>query len=439
MDPAQPSLTADAGGSSPATCANMSSRAPSRRAGSGTRRTMPPLLLLVVLGALLLPTAMAADEIVTWVRNHPQGGKPYDQLQCQTVTVNWGGDSLPHSLYEFRNEDDWKNCNFLNAWLLVGPQTTGSYVIGPGDNLTPGKKWYASDVSDDCTNARMKFSVKTRPLLQDKFAGYECEGDFGAEDVTVKNAADIKECRKICKRRRGCVAIQFVGGGKGKCRLFSKLPFRAVRKNEQTFCEVAAASCDPNDRSPIQVVEKPDDQEGCVFCNNHRSPAMLERGSLCDSCGSCRPELCTSRSGYCEFSCWITGYDIGKKCCDISAQKPDAGKSCQECTNHRTQFMVENGYECATYNFAFTDRCSNTLPADPITGLPWRSWWLDSPIQYCQYSCWKNGVGFQGKTIFGEHHVGQKANQFPMTFDPRPCCDRSDETDTDLFPVSIKK
>ena len=166
---------------------------------------------------------------------------------------------------------------------------------------------------------------------------------------------------------------------------------------------------------------------------------MLSRNSVCDSCSDCRPVECTSGNGYCEFTCWITGYDIGKKCCNISAQKPDNGKDCQECTNHRTQFMVENGRECDTYEYAFTDRCSNEDPPDPITGEAWRSWWLDSPIQYCQYSCWLAGVGYQGKTLYGAHHVGDKANQYPQTFDPRPCCDRSPETDTDLFPPSIKK
>lgn len=186
------------------------------------------LLALAVIGAFV-PTAMAVDEVVTWARFHPQGGKPYDQLQCQTVTVQWGGDGMAHSLYEFTDEIAYKNCDFSNAWLLVGPQMAGTFVVSREDNLTPGKKWFASDVGDDCTNARMKFSVKTRPLLQDKIPGYECDGDFSPEDVVVKNAVDIKECRKICKRRRGCVAIQYIGGGKQKCRLFEKAPFRAVQ------------------------------------------------------------------------------------------------------------------------------------------------------------------------------------------------------------------
>ena len=203
------------------------------------------------------------------------------------------------------------------------------------------------------------------------------------------------------------------------------------QKNSQTTCEVAITTCDPGARSPVQVVSKPKEQEGCVFCNNHRSPDMIERRSLCDSCSSCRPENCEARNGYCEFTCWATGYDIGKKCCDISAQKPDDGKDCQECTNHRTQFMVERGLLCESFDFAYTNRCSNK---DPLAGIS--SWWLDSPIQYCQYSCWKNGVGFQGKTLSGDMIVGPKRNEYPQTFDNRPCCPRDDTTDDDLFPVS---
>lgn len=197
------------------------------------------------------------------------------------------------------------------------------------------------------------------------------------------------------------------------------------------MCEVAAASCDPSVRSPVQVVAKPEDQEGCVFCNNRRSPDMVLSNRVCDSCTSCHSENCKAGNGDCEFTCWASGYDIGKKCCDISAKKPDDGKDCQECTNHRTQWMMENGLLCEDYSFAYANRCSNV---DSLAGL--RSWWLDSPIQYCQYSCWKNGVGFQGKTLSGGMIVGEKRGQYPQTFDSRPCCPRDETTDNDLFPGS---
>lgn len=189
-------------------------------------------ILLVALCFACKPNSVTAqgDVVVTWERNHSLGGKPYDILQCQTVTVQWTGKgNTEHTLYEFKDEEAYRTCNFSRAFLTVGPQVTGTFVISGEDNLTPRKRWFASDQLDDCTNARMKFSVKVRPLLQDKFAGYECEGDFAAGDVVVKNAADIKTCRKICKRRRGCVSVMYIGGNKQKCRLYRKPPFRAVQ------------------------------------------------------------------------------------------------------------------------------------------------------------------------------------------------------------------
>eukprot|EP00562_Extubocellulus_spinifer_P031163 CAMPEP_0178722400 /NCGR_PEP_ID=MMETSP0699-20121125/24917_1 /TAXON_ID=265572 /ORGANISM="Extubocellulus spinifer, Strain CCMP396" /LENGTH=403 /DNA_ID=CAMNT_0020373259 /DNA_START=176 /DNA_END=1386 /DNA_ORIENTATION=- len=395
------------------------------------------LMLALYFTCKLNSVTAQGDVVVTWERNHPLGGKPYDILQCQTVTVQWTGKgNAEHTLYEFEDEKAYQSCDFSNATLTVEAQVSGTFVVSSEENLTPGKRWFASDQLDDCTNAKMKFSVKVRPppSLQDKFSGYECEGDFAAGDVVVKNAADIKTCRKFCKRRRGCVSVMYIGGNKLKCRLYRKPPFRAVQKNAQTMCEVAVTSCDPTARSDVQVVAKPQGQDGCVFCNNYLSPDMLENNSVCDSCTSCRPENCEAGNGYCEFTCWATGYDIGKKCCDISVQKRDDSEDCQECTNHRTQWMVENRRLCEDYSFAYTNRCGNE---DPLTGS--RSWWLDSPVQYCQYSCWKNGAGFQGKTLSGGMIVGDKRARYPQTFDSRPCCPRDDTTDNDLFPISPKR
>ena len=179
----------------------------------------------------------------------------------------------------------------------------------------------------------------------------------------------------------------------------------------------------------------PPTQPGCVDCTNLRSPTMISRNSVCDSCNRCRPIECTQLNGFCEFTCFLSGYDIGKECCDYTQQLPDDGKDCQECTNIRTQRMVESGQQCATYQFGLLNRCARERPANPATGTPAsRSWWLDAPVQYCQYSCWRANAGYQGKTLTGEMIVGEKKNQYPQTFDPRPCCPRSDATDPDIFP-----
>jgi len=188
------------------------------------------LMLALYFTCKLNSVTAQGDVVVTWERNHPLGGKPYDILQCQTVTVQWTGKgNAEHTLYEFEDEKAYQSCDFSNATLTVEAQVSGTFVVSSEENLTPGKRWFASDQLDDCTNAKMKFSVKVRPLLQDKFSGYECEGDFAAGDVVVKNAADIKTCRKFCKRRRGCVSVMYIGGNKLKCRLYRKPPFRAVQ------------------------------------------------------------------------------------------------------------------------------------------------------------------------------------------------------------------
>ena len=179
----------------------------------------------------------------------------------------------------------------------------------------------------------------------------------------------------------------------------------------------------------------PPTQPGCVDCTSFRSPTMISRNSVCDSCNRCRPVECTQLNGYCELTCFLTGYDIGKECCDYTQQLPDDGKDCQECTNIRTQRMVESGQQCASYQFGLLNRCARERPANPATGTPAsRSWWLDAPVQYCQYSCWRANAGYQGKTLTGAMVVGEKKAQYPQTFDPRPCCPRSDATDPDIFP-----
>lgn len=195
----------------------------------------------------------------------------------------------------------------------------------------------------------------------------------------------------------------------------------------------------PSSSLEIQTKTKPG-LPTCEDCTNNRSMSMVLRNTYnCDSISRrTRSTECPRLNGACELSCFLAGYDVGKECCDYSQQPPDEGKDCQECTNHRTQKMIETGRDCSTYQWGLLNRCAREIPPNPSTGVPGkRSWWLDSSIQYCQYSCWKAGNGYQGKTLTGQMvDVGEKKSQYPKTFDSRPCCPRSDDNDPDLFPSS---
>ena len=71
---------------------------------------------------------------------------------------------------------------------------------------------------------------------------------------------------------------------------------------------------------------------------------------------------------------------------------------CIQCTNIPSSFMIETGRTCATYSRAWTNRCNNEV-----------SWWgKDGELEYCQYSCWKNGSPYPSAS---------------------PCCPREDRDD----------
>ena len=73
-------------------------------------------------------------------------------------------------------------------------------------------------------------------------------------------------------------------------------------------------------------------------------------------------------------------------------------RDCVPCTNIPSSFMVETGRTCATYSRAWTKRCNSE-----------GSWWgKDGELEYCQYSCGKNG------------------SPYPS---PSPCCPREDRDD----------
>ena len=77
-----------------------------------------------------------------------------------------------------------------------------------------------------------------------------------------------------------------------------------------------------------------------------------------------------------------------------------ADNKCVQCTNIPTKYMLQTGLECATYTYAFERRC----------GTEYGWWGRDGNLEYCQYSCWKNGAPH-------------------MTQGDLPCCERADADD----------
>ena len=74
--------------------------------------------------------------------------------------------------------------------------------------------------------------------------------------------------------------------------------------------------------------------------------------------------------------------------------------ACVQCTNIPSASMLKSGQTCATYSYAWTDRCNNE-----------KSWWgEEGEEEYCQYSCWKNGSPYPNAV---------------------PCCPREDKDDDD--------
>lgn len=180
---------------------------------------------------------------IPWFKSTRDGGKTFDLLQCQSFAVDWsdrvgGRDNLDHSLWEFRNENAYNNCDRSQANRIVAPTKAARHVIGPSKTLQVKKRFFASLEGNDC-RSNMKFSLKIRPRLQHKFNGYECSG---ATPLKVKTTTDLVECRRLCKKLQNCYAIQY-NGNKKRCRLFGEKPSRLISSNGDTLCEVATQEC----------------------------------------------------------------------------------------------------------------------------------------------------------------------------------------------------
>ena len=83
-----------------------------------------------------------------------------------------------------------------------------------------------------------------------------------------------------------------------------------------------------------------------------------------------------------------------------TTEEVTADTQCVQCTNIPTKYMLQTGLECATYTYAYERRC----------GTEYGWWGRDGNLEYCQYSCWKNGAPH-------------------MTQGDLPCCERADADD----------
>ena len=171
------------------------------------------------------------------------------------MVIDWSTgvsrDGDDHSIYEFKTEEAYKNCDRRQATQIVPATSMAIHVMGNQETSTVKKRYFGSLENDDCTKGRMKFAIKVRPLLQHKFPSYECDG---ATPMKVKTTVSLVACRRLCKKLQNCYAIQF--NNKNRCRLYDSTPTRLIKSNRQTTCEIAAQSCDENAKMTLLAFEK---------------------------------------------------------------------------------------------------------------------------------------------------------------------------------------
>lgn len=222
---------------------------------------MPMRAYVFALSALLLtlsivPAQSAGDKDIKWYRGTPQGNRLYQITQCQSITFDWESDKFQdgdvHSVVEFNSEDDYNNCDFTNVTpLSVGRSAASTVTVGGSETLDVTKRWFASDQGDDCANGNMKTALKIRPLLQYKFDGRKCTG--GRVNL-VRKEPTVKACRKRCKRRRGCLAVQYTNTTT-ECVIYSQVPTGISFEEPDSSCEIATTSCDRDDTLSLSEPE----------------------------------------------------------------------------------------------------------------------------------------------------------------------------------------
>ena len=205
------------------------------------------LLALAVGGCLLCTTADAKDQLIDWSFNALPQNHQVDVLQCQSVVFEWtnnNGDGVLHSVWEFPDEGAYNDCDFSNAKeLSAASAASGSYALENDDTLDVTKRWFGCKTFSHCSVGKMKLAVKIRPYFIEKYEQSECVG--GTIDKQ-KNEESLKKCRQRCKRRRGCIAIEYNTAALKNCILYSQSPERRKSDvvNPSAQCELAATSCD---------------------------------------------------------------------------------------------------------------------------------------------------------------------------------------------------
>ena len=240
----------------------------------------------------LAARASADDIAIQWTYGTSRGGRSFNIRQCQSMTVDWSmGDGwMKHSLYEFESEDAYRSCDFGGASRIVGPKFRARAVIGGEDTISVTKRWFGSrednaiifsrpnDAGEwsDCGAGGMRFVLKTRPKLQHQFAGYECVGT----PSQVKTHDSLSECRRMCRSRTGCFALQFRSDLRS-CELYSREGLSGLSSpsrqdvQEAAVCELAVVDCAGGDNFGFEVPGSP--QRPPIIANPRPSRSPTRR------------------------------------------------------------------------------------------------------------------------------------------------------------------
>ena len=147
----------------------------------------------------------------------------------------------------------------------------------------------------------------------------------------------------------------------------------------------------------------------CTDCTDGETPWRVINGKDCATSNlmdtKCNKDNFWESNKYCQQSCYDAGYGYsGDVCCNVhthSSQTPllsseqpneesrtNALTTCIECTDEETEWMVDNGEDCASSNLINT-KCNKDSS--------WES------NKYCQQSCYHFGYGYGGDACCNTH------------------------------------